>query len=736
MSKVTRGVIFTAVVMITAIVGCPSATAASVEVNVRSSLGTGHTNHTITLNGRVLPATHNYFGDCWSIGTPPPVPLEIDVVYTCYIDTRDGVGWCGADSDPAIISIETTSSCTETYINGVLGSQYAHWKWIYHDSFQVEVRAKKVLFTWNCPKENGRYALPADGHSQALPSQVDTSVGSLTWSFVGADLGCRIDSSSGRITAGTNTGTIKVRAESGITCYEESLDLVDCTTGCNGADCGRIGAASAATGSVDVRMPLGWSMLGNDAGYLHIKEGQPSDTLATPAKLKYRFARADVEQILDGSGNIKQLKASDGLAFVVVSNSSKYRVEFYSLTNVVDKTNGVYKLVNTPFTTVTVENPSGDTNKLRITQTRDGSDTVFDYTWTSTNVLELVSGNGLRKETQTTERSGAIRTVTTTVQEGSNPVVFRKQQKYETGSYTGERLTQEITGSGSYPLTNSYTYTANGFLQQLIRSDGSWEYYVYDSADRPTNIFSSFKNQGVTTDRTLCRLREMVYSTNAIAGAGDHGNLETNSPRQTIEFLLGQEIARSYFVALPGERRQIQSVTAGASWSNANNLVTITKVFTNTFLYNEPKSILRPDGTIDIFQYGTVITNGTNIVLTGHPSDSYATNVDDGTKTLLIYDSTGSLLSRTTIDILSGLTIAAETNKYDGLKRLTNTVFLDGTSVNRSYDCCTVNAETERDGTVVSYTYAQASPLRTSMMPTIRFFKPSALGPTEPRSRT
>jgi len=146
----------------------------------------------------------------------------------------------------------------------------------------------------------------------------------------------------------------------------------------------------------------------------------------------------------------------------------------------------------------------------------------------------------------------------------------------------------------------------------------------------------------------------------------------------------------------------------GAAWDNSSNLVTVTTLFTNGFYFNETKSVLRPDGTIEIFQYGPVVSstaaNKTNIVLIGHP-DSSGTNIDAGVTNILIYGPLGQLLSKTAIDEASGITIAAETYQYDGLKRLTNTTYLDGTSMQTSYDCCTASSVTEPDGTVVNYTY-------------------------------
>ena len=226
-------------------------------------------------------------------------------------------------------------------------------------------------------------------------------------------------------------------------------------------------------------------------------------------------------------------------------------------------------------------------------------------------------------------------------------------------------------------------------------------------------MFSAFQAQGFTTNKDLCRFVEHDYSTNAVPGSGDDGTREIQRPRRTVEYLLGQEVSRSYFIALPGEWREIRCPGTGAPWDASTNLVTITKVFTNGFHKNTPRSILYPNGTIDIFEYHLLNNEATNIVLHGHP-DSSGTNIDQGTRTVSIYN-TGKLVSRTTTDVASGIILSRETFSYDGLSRLTTTTQSDGTATTLTYDCCGISSRTEVDGSVATYTYdALRRPLTTS----------------------
>src|SRR5206468_6293910 len=124
---------------------------------------------------------------------------------------------------------------------------------------------------------------------------------------------------------------------------------------------------------------------------------------------------------------------------------------------------------------------------------------------------------------------------------------------------------------------------------------GSWEYYVYDAQRRPTNVFSSFLNQAATNNMTLCRMIEYNYTTNVVSGSPDTGQYGTFTPRRTIEYLLGQEISRSYAVVGWGLQVDYRCQTIGASWNAADNLITSNTTFTSGFNYAKPQGTWRND---------------------------------------------------------------------------------------------------------------------------------------------
>jgi RHS repeat-associated protein len=567
--------------------------------------------------------------------------------------------------------------------------------------FSIGIFPQEILFAWDFPKD-GFQALPADGHSSVRGSVVG-SPGTLSWEFVGDDLGCALagDTTGVTVMAGTKTGTVMVRAtRNGGSCHEIPLDLVDCQA-CENGNCGT-GGVSVKNSSVDVKVNLGWAVLGNTAGYLQIKESFPTNTIATPRALRYNFRRADVV-VLTNSQGLYQVKAPQVLANVVTNSGCSYTIQLFNPTNIIGHNGGGYQLTNSPYRTLTIENPGADTNSVHVTDSAGSS--VYDYTW-ATNGWLLASGGGLRNELRTTvlSASNTISTITSTVWTGSEPPAETKVEVWQTIPGIGVRLTSEVFGTGSAARTNAYTYTAAGYLEQFNRWDGYWEYYRYDGYNRPTNIFSAFGTQGVTTDAALCRLIDQSYSGSVISGSGDDGTRYFNTPRRTIEYLQGWEVARKYFVGLAAERREIQCVAAGAAWNDSNNLVTTFKVFTNGLHLNEPWLVIRPDHTADLFEYGNVGACTTNVLSSGH-LDATESIIDAGTRTTNVVGAAGELLDKKVIDVQSGILLDWQMYAYDFRGRLTDTYFIDGTSFHTSYNCCAADSQTDRDGTVTSFTH-------------------------------
>ena len=79
---------------------------------------------------------------------------------------------------------------------------------------------------------------------------------------------------------------------------------------------------------------------------------------------------------------------------IVTNTVSSYTIEYYALTNLMPKSNGLYRFSGLPWKTVTVQLLGGDTNQVRIQDSLDA--TPRDYRWI-TNGWSLTTGNGLQQ---------------------------------------------------------------------------------------------------------------------------------------------------------------------------------------------------------------------------------------------------------------------------------------------------------------------------------------------------
>jgi len=235
----------------------------------------------------------------------------------------------------------------------------------------------------------------------------------------------------------------------GGTCTKQPLKLVDCSSG-GCASCQAGGGLSIGNNCVEMKLNMGWAVEGNSADYLQIKEYYPSAAIATPATLHYDFQHSDV-QVYSNSLGLYQVKAPQMFANIVTNSSIEYSIQLYDLTNVIGgANNGYYQLTNSPYRTITVENPSGNTNEVLITDSNDGS--TYDFTW-QTNGWLLNSGGGLRSELKSAVTTNNNTIVTTTVSTGSSQAVQTKIETWQ-GFTNGQRLVQEVSGSGSASRTN------------------------------------------------------------------------------------------------------------------------------------------------------------------------------------------------------------------------------------------------------------------------------------------
>ena len=581
---------------------------------------------------------------------------------------------------------------------------------------------------WNVKNQSGipvsrspkkrHYPMASDGSSKAYAAVQNTTY-PVTFAIIGNARGCTLANvGNGAIfSASTNQGTVEVAALTAdpnpclVTNFWFDLFDGECQ------DCKSAGNCDLWTGvdSVNIKFGLGQSRQGANNAFLQVKSDVPSLSLGTPGSIQCNFIRSDLNVITNSQGWLRQVASLDRVIDIITNTATGYFVNFYHYADVLgfSATNGLYVFANPAFRTVLVSLVNGDTNHLQV---MDSSGPTSDYYW-GTNGWSMTTGGGLRNESVTTAINGATYTKTRIIKNAQGGIDYQSSETWQNFSY-GARLISKTSGSCPMMQVETNTYTADGMMQQSVHSDGSWDIYNYDSNGRQVGHYSPFLNSAPTTNSSLCRYTASTYDNSVVSGSGNDTNLDFYAPRMVVDYVLANEVHRSYTVVKSGERDDIECVSPGAAWNGPSNLVTVTYSFQDAANLGKPSKIVRPDGIIQLFTYETGVNapiqgstaSGFNrsfektTVWTGAPDYTW-NNVVDGTIDETWTDVMQQNVLHRVTDIASQIIIAQEKMYYDDRSHLTNTVYLNRSSVKQNYDCCNLASSVAPDGTVTSYGY-------------------------------
>ncbi len=260
----------------------------------------------------------------------------------------------------------------------------------------------------------------------------------------------------------------------------------------------------------------------------------------------------------------------------------------------------------------------------------------------------------MKKELLRVDTQGDTKVEYREVRDQQDRIVQQRQSTYRKIGFLYHK-TEDVEDPNGAHLRTQNAYDQIGRRVQTVRNDGSWEQIQFDTTGRKWRVFTSFLNQAPTTDPTLSRKTEYSYKPVA---PQDNGSVKPKHSRTAVQYLGGREVGRIYYIILDGEEWTIQCPTPGAAWNAVDNLVTISRFYTTGPLAKEPKSVGRPDGTMEIYQYdfGADVQTKTTTLWTGQPSPDHLT-IAKGTKTVTVVGTAGETLSKTVTDLESGLVI-------------------------------------------------------------------------------
>ncbi len=434
-------------------------------------------------------------------------------------------------------------------------------------------------------------------------------------------------------------------------------------------------------------------------------------------------------EVLKPNGKIIQVKTEQALANVVtIDEMRKYEIEFYHAQQVLAKQGDAYGVSGSPFVKWTIENPDLDAyNKLRITETRDSKITVFDYSYQDiAKAWTLALPEGGHAEVSTSyEEAGLIQRITRRIVAPDGAELSRSVKAYRRFSW-GAALIEEIVGNGDEAQKTSLSYYESNLpftpsgnlipLKQLIRPDGSWEFYQYDTRGRKAVVYSGLADAAPpeNTPPTDDTCRRIVYSYNPsdVAGSTDDVVEKAHIPRKTVEYYLGTVTMKSYFISILGEERRIACLNPDAAWDGEGNMVTRTKFYMTGAEAGSIRSVENPDGTMSFCVYELTAT-GKRTTITKGRANSEKTVIESGTGTVTEVNAKGHQIyvERFAIfkddqDRIQRITLSREASPTtDSFGRPTRTEYLDGTWTEAQRFCCGLNSSIDREGVATEYFY-------------------------------
>ncbi len=452
---------------------------------------------------------------------------------------------------------------------------------------------------------------------------------------------------------------------------------------------------------------LGEDENGDSVGRLYFEIDEPEGPTASLSHL--RVTTRMPEGVVRQGGVIRQVRSPAGLIDVQSGDpgTTGYQMRFFHDDQIGPPDEfGLYPIPEgaVPHTTWAVENPNGDNNILRVTKTTVKGSEVNQFEWTGGDdkTLQLVTGNGLRKERRwsVADQSTGDRIETVEVRNQDNSLAYVEQNRFHQFAW-GELQIERIVDPEGAALTETWTYyedpddAANyQHTQMHIDSRGRWIRYEYDSVGRVIKQVSQFLDAPPDAGESASRVLTTIYS--------------SSEPQVTeIETLLGHEISRRYTIQRADETMDIQCAVPAAAWDDPLNLVTVRKLYREGAFAGELASIENPDGTMSLYSYSPDSEGGkTTEVKTGEPNAG-STDIVNGTRTITVVDKAGNHLSEQVYDIPASdvLLASAETTDQDDFGRPTRIDYLDGTFTKTVYGCCGVERQTDREGIVTEYEY-------------------------------
>ena len=502
-------------------------------------------------------------------------------------------------------------------------------------------------------------------------------------------------------------------------------------------------------GSINSKFSLGSNSYGKPAGSIYLTSEKLSMDIAGPKALQIAsFQNTSVNYTYDPNDStvVTQIDISTGVNNVKIEFQ---RQTYGSTTYYPASTIKFYKAgETTPFRTVSVVNNFTATDQgggnydftvasLEITNTlhQTTGDVVktTKYEKPDANTWKLNRNNQITEFQQNTiNETEGTRTEVFCIGSSLTAPVYKETNVYKIYPW-GEALIQNIGAE-----TTTYEYYDNnatdgmklGNLKKITYPKGDTVEYTYGANGNLLETLTTKGGHSYKTTREVFSIANVnngtpaFYAVNATTGTFDYGTL---TDTDVLKLLGTKEIIKEYcdnVLTSHSENISYYEHSAGVDqnivYENASTPhTTYTEYYADkadTVRYGRVKKVVVPGGDISLYTYSRSGGQETVTNTSGEPNAG-GTAVVNGSKSVTVRNENGTVISSTSYEIVNGVEtqVGSQTAiTIDDFGRVTKNQYMDGTYTERSYGCCGVDWEIDRNGTRTDYMYDDTTKRLTS----------------------